>query len=127
LTVNDTVDPDGGVTSQEQDRSPRDSMFLAAPLRRVDGETVTVKVRNLSAGGLMAESPVDFARGDRIEVELRGIGLVTGHIAWAVAGRIGVAFERPIDPSRARRPVMGQPQTGVRLQTSRHTWRPPVR
>tara|TARA_R110000850_G_scaffold30238_2_gene83454 strand:+ start:4861 stop:5271 length:411 start_codon:yes stop_codon:yes gene_type:complete len=84
----------------------RDSLFLKAELRIVDGDNCgEVRIRNLSAGGLMAEAPVQTKRGDRVELELRNIGRVTGHVAWVAQGRFGVAFDHPIDPKLARKPV----------------------
>jgi hypothetical protein len=90
------------------DEAPRgrDSLFLMAQLR-IPGETraVTVRVRNLSAGGLMAELPEPIAPDSAVEVEVRGIGWVPGRIAWQTEGRAGVAFDREIDPQRARKPL----------------------
>lgn len=105
---------------------PRDSMFLMAAVRRVGGTDVSCKVRNLSAGGMMAESPVGFSRGDAIEVDLRGIGIITGKIAWTAGGRIGVQFDAPIDPRLARKPVGGNPQPQL-VKPSRAMWRPALR
>ncbi|MEO9599704.1 PilZ domain-containing protein [Parasphingorhabdus sp.] len=84
----------------------RDSLFLKAELRFIDGDNCgEVRVRNLSAGGLMAEASVLAKRGDKVQMELRNIGLVTGHVAWVAQGRLGVAFDHPIDPKLARKPV----------------------
>ena len=84
----------------------RDSLFLMAQISFDGrGESVRGKVRNLSAGGLMAEAPVLTKRGDKVELELRNIGRVTGHVAWVAQGRFGVAFDHPIDPKLARKPV----------------------
>lgn len=92
-----------GLPKRELDR---DSMFLKAILRFVDGEDCgEVRIRNLSAGGLMAEAPVITKRGDRVELELRNIGRVTGYVAWVAQGRLGIAFDHPIDPKLARKPV----------------------
>lgn len=84
----------------------RDSLFLAAPLK-VNGvvEDTPVRVRNLSEGGLMADLPRGAPVGATVELELRGVGRVTGQIAWCTAGRVGIAFDRPIDPQKARKPV----------------------
>lgn len=106
--------------------APRDSMFLMAAVRRPGGADVQVKVRNLSSGGMMAESPVNFSRGDAIEADLRGIGLVTGKIAWTAGGRIGVQFDAPVDPRLARKPVSGNPQPQL-VKPSRTMWRPSIR
>lgn len=85
---------------------PRDSMFLIAKVR-VQGkrQAEQVRVRNLSAGGIMAEIGMLVAPGTRVEVELRGIGKITGSVAWSMAGRAGIAFDSPIDPLLARKPV----------------------
>jgi hypothetical protein len=88
-----------------QRSASRDSLLLSAQLRVGDEPEVSVRVRNLSAGGLMAEyaQPVDI--GTPVEVDVRGVGWVSGRIAWAAEGRVGIAFDREIDPMAARKPV----------------------
>ncbi|HEY9091380.1 PilZ domain-containing protein [Parasphingorhabdus sp.] len=84
----------------------RDSLFLHATLRFVEGDDCgEVRIRNLSAGGLMAEAPVIAKRGDKVELELRNIGRVTGNVAWVAQGRLGIAFDHAIDPKLVRKPV----------------------
>jgi len=84
----------------------RDSLFLAATVRRLSDETErTVRVRNLSAGGMMADCAESFGRGEPIAITLRGIGEVMGRVAWRSVDKIGVAFDGQIDPKRARKPV----------------------
>lgn len=86
----------------------RDSMFLQAILRPMSGgmsPAFSVRVRNLSAGGMMAEADVEVAIDDRITVELRNIGQVEGKIAWVRDGRFGVMFDVPVDPKLARKPA----------------------
>ncbi len=92
----------------------RDSLFLVAQFR-VAGtrQAEQVRVRNLSAGGLMAEVSSPIVQGTAVEMEVRGIGWITGKIAWYAAGRVGVAFDQMIDPSLARKPVGGGTQTPV--------------
>ena len=84
----------------------RDSLLLKAVLRfprtKDEGE---VRIRNLSAGGLMAEAPLRVARGEAVEIHLRGIGWISGHVAWVTEGRLGIAFDHPINPKDARKPV----------------------
>jgi hypothetical protein len=83
----------------------RDSLLLKAELRFVGGDDCgEVRIRNLSAGGLMAEATALTKRGDKVQLELRNIGLVTGHVAWVAQGRFGVAFDHPIDPKLVRQP-----------------------
>jgi PilZ domain len=84
----------------------RDSMFLKAVLKfPTSGEEGEVRIRNLSAGGLMAEASTLAARGDKVEINLRTIGWIRGSIAWITEGRMGIAFDHPIDPKSARNPV----------------------
>ena len=84
----------------------RDSLFLLAQVRVVgqDGDA-RVKVRNLSAGGMMAEGDVKVARGSLVQVELRNIGWVDGSVAWKQGDRFGIAFVEEIDPMLARAPA----------------------
>jgi len=84
----------------------RDSLLLKAILRfprtKDEGE---VRIRNLSAGGLMAEAPLRVTRGELVEINLRSIGWISGHVAWVTEGRLGIAFDHPINPKDARKPV----------------------
>ena len=84
----------------------RDSLLLKAVLRfpRTNDEG-EVRIRNLSAGGLMAEAPLRVARGEPVEIHLRSIGWISGHVAWVTEGRLGIAFDHPINPKDARKPV----------------------
>lgn len=102
----------GAVDGASQRHEVRDSLFLTANLR-MEGmrEMLQVRVRNLSAGGLMAEVPDHIAQGTPVELELRGVGRVCGRVAWYAAGRIGIAFDRMIDPHLARKPVGGGAKT----------------
>ena len=95
-----------GQTGAHQRSEPRDSMFLSATIRLLSGgEIWSLRVRNISAGGLMAECPGPLKRGDKVELELRGVGLQRATVAWTAQDRIGVAFEKPINPMLARKPV----------------------
>jgi len=87
----------------------RDSLFLLAQVR-VDGQDVAyrVKVRNLSAGGMMAEGEARVMRGSLVMVELRNIGWVEGSVAWKQDNRFGIAFVDEIDPVVVRAPGASQ-------------------
>jgi PilZ domain len=87
-------------------QAARDSLFLSADVR-VDGaaQSVTVRVRNLSSGGMMIDANSAFRTGSLLVADLRGIGEITGSIAWLAEGRAGVAFDREIDPQLARMPA----------------------
>ncbi|HEX8056217.1 MAG TPA: PilZ domain-containing protein [Novosphingobium sp.] len=81
----------------------RDSLFVMADLRLPDSAAEhRIKVRNLSAGGMMGEGTVRVSRGDAVEVNIRNIGWVEGSVAWVQDDRFGVAFQEEIDPKVAR-------------------------
>lgn len=84
----------------------RDSLFLMADIR-VAGEAGDhrVKVRNLSARGMMAEGGVRVHSGVAIAINLRNIGWVEGKVAWIQDNRFGIAFVEEIDPMLARAPA----------------------
>lgn len=81
----------------------RDSLFLMAEVRLEGSDALErVKVRNLSAGGMMAEGPLRVMRGARLSIKLRNIEWVDGSVAWVQDNRFGIAFDREIDPAMAR-------------------------
>jgi hypothetical protein len=85
---------------------PRDSLFLMATVRIAGHDAEhRVKVRNLSAGGMMAEGDMRVERGMRLAVELRNVGSVEGSVAWVQDKRFGIAFSDEIDPKVVRAPV----------------------
>jgi hypothetical protein len=87
-------------------RAARDSLFLNTEIR-VQGvrDPIPVRVRNLSATGMMVDGHPAFTDGAEIVTDLRGIGDVKGRIAWTMAQRAGVAFDEEIDPVKARTPA----------------------
>ena len=97
----------------------RDSLFLLAQVR-VDGQDAVhrVKVRNLSAGGMMAEGEAKVMRGALVMVELRNIGWVEGSVAWKQDNRFGIAFVDEIDPVVVR--ATG-PSPGADFDAPRYT------
>lgn len=89
----------------------RDSLFLMADLVVEGGQPgVRVKVRNLSAGGMMVESDLRVKRGMRVAAELRNIGPVAGVVVWVRAPKFGIAFEQNVDPMQARTEVFAGPR-----------------
>lgn len=84
----------------------RDSLFLSAEVRIAGEEGAhRVKVRNLSARGMMAEGEVSVLRGAQVFVELRNVGSIEGSVAWVQGDRFGIAFACEIDPKLVRTPV----------------------
>lgn len=103
----------------------RDSLFLMADVR-VEGrdETCRLKVRNLSNGGMMGEGTLEAIRGQRVTVELRNIGTVSGSVAWTQGSRIGIAFDEEVDARVARNSASA---TGEAMIVRRNggLWSPP--
>ncbi|MBS0475699.1 MAG: PilZ domain-containing protein [Proteobacteria bacterium] len=95
---------DKGDSGQRQ--IARDSLFVMAELR-IDGAPgeYRVRVRNLSAGGLMAEGVQNVQRGRVVWINVRNVGWVEGSIAWIQDNRCGIAFRDEIDPLVVRAPV----------------------
>lgn len=103
----------------------RDSLFLMADLRLVNAEGEhKVKVRNLSAGGMMAEAAMKVTRGEPVQINLRNLGWVDGVVAWIQDNRFGIAFVEDIDPKAARAPVQSV-ATGAETGTPRYV-KPPL-
>lgn len=84
----------------------RDSLFLMADLR-IDGVSGDhkVRVRNVSAGGLMADGGPSVQRGAMVWIQLRNIGWVEGSVVWVQDNRCGIAFREEINPKLIRAPV----------------------
>lgn len=101
-----SVDEEVAALSRAADR---DSLFLQASLI-LPGQSgpVAVRVRNLSAGGMLAEGKVQIEQGAAVEVDLRNVGPVPGRVVWSGEGKFGIAFDRPVDPQAVRRQVVSE-------------------
>jgi len=91
------------MSGNEHRQIVRDSLLLMADLR-VDGVSGDhkVRVRNVSAGGVMADGGPKVQRGALVWVQLRNIGWVEGTVAWVQGDRCGIAFREEIDPKQTR-------------------------
>ncbi len=98
------------MSDSENRQIARDSLFVLTDLRveGQDGEH-RVKMRNLSAGGMMAEGTVRVRGGAIVSVNLRNVGWTKGSVAWIEGNRFGVAFAEDIDPVPARKPEAAPP------------------
>lgn len=84
----------------------RDNLFLKGTVTcQRTGHAFDVIVRNLSAGGLLADSDQLPKVGDVLLIALRNVGNVPGRVVWVREGRFGMAFDMTIDPVAARQPV----------------------
>jgi hypothetical protein len=92
---------DGGVSARGESR---DSLFLLAEIHASGWQNpIKVRVRNLSAGGMLAEFQEAVPVGTSMRIGLANIGWLTGRSVWAGEGRFGVAFDKQIDPQAVRR------------------------
>lgn len=87
-----------------QNRRTRRSHFLMAASIESDGVTIPVKLRNLSSEGALVEGDKLPAAGSMVVFHKKELNL-PGHIAWATAGRAGIAFEARLDPASVLRHV----------------------
>ena len=102
LTASDAAGPvnDGVVTPRQP---PRESLLLAARLwLHGDHCDREVRMRNLSPGGVMVDCGVLREPGSLVRLEMPGLGTVAGKVAWCTAGRMGIAFDAPVDPALVR-------------------------
>lgn len=98
-------------------RTPRDSMLLMGTIKAVGDvarQVQPMRIRNLSATGMMADSQTEYDVGCLVEVGLRGVGLVSGEVVWVRSGRMGITFNQRVDPKRARQPVVAGSNEGLR-------------
>ena len=95
----------------------RDSLFLMAELQ-VDGDLTPyrVRVRNLSATGMMAEGDLRLLPGTHVKVALKNLPVVDGNVAWVHEQRFGIAFADEIDPKAPRSAI----NAGGDITTPRH-------
>lgn len=100
---NDDPDADHGGSGRA---AKRDSLLLMTDLRDSGGQHVgSARVRNISATGMMAETDARLRVGDRLSLTLRGAGNLAATVRWVKQGRIGLTFDREIDPQSVRKPV----------------------
>ena len=99
----DQVKPTDIETSAKDRALSRESIFLSAVVFFASGkEPLTVRVRNISGGGMMIDCALGGVIGEEVTVDIKSIGRLKGRIAWAVAPRLGIAFDHEIDPKAAR-------------------------
>ena len=99
-----SVDEEVAALSRGADR---DSLFLQAGLILPGRhDPIAVRVRNLSPGGMLAETKIQIEQGAAVGVELHNVGRVPGRVIWSGEGKFGIAFDRVVDPQAVRRQVV---------------------
>lgn len=64
-----------------------------------DGTGIAVQIHNISGTGLLFESEIKLAAGDRIEIELPHAGDIMAVVIWASGRLFGCQFEGPVSPA----------------------------
>jgi len=90
-----TVEADGFACIRE----PRHRLMRRA-LTLVDGETVEVRLSNISSMGALVESDLAVAPGAELSIDIVGVGPVRGVVRWAQAGKFGLQFDGRFDLAR---------------------------
>jgi len=97
-------------------QAARDSVFVGATIWFDTGQNGhAVRIRNISAGGMMIDSPEDRPVGSSVQAEIKGIGQIAGSVVWSTAKHLGVRFATIVDPEAAR--IRPEPMTypGIKL------------
>jgi hypothetical protein len=81
----------------------------------IDGETMEVKLRNISSMGAQVECPASVAPGMSVVIDIVGVGPVVGTVCWAQAGKFGVQFGEHFDLARLA-PKREKPQDVTMLR-----------
>jgi diguanylate cyclase (GGDEF)-like protein len=92
-------------------REPRHRLMRRA-LAAIGGETVELKMRNISSMGALVECNAPVAPGTEITLDIVGAGPVRGTVRWAQAGKFGLKFDYQFDlgrlaPKKEKRPEAG--------------------
>jgi len=90
-----TVEADG----YECSREPRHRLMRRA-ITSIEGETIEVKLRNISSTGALVECAVPVTPGAALTIDIVGVGPVRGVVRWVQSGKFGVQFGEEFDLGR---------------------------
>ena len=108
------ITPDEDEKVEQHRGKSRESIFLGAVISFGDDpRTHNVRVRNISSGGMMIDLASSQPKGLTVTAEMKGIGQVTGYVAWSTENRAGIAFDRTVDPKLARQTLAAPPSAPV--------------
>jgi transcriptional regulator with XRE-family HTH domain len=79
-----------------QRTAPRRALRLETSGLARDGDAANVTIHNISAAGLLIETPLDLTRGEELALDLPEAGIVTATIIWRSERLYGCAFEHPL-------------------------------
>lgn len=81
--------------AERRDKARRKLSLLARGSHH-DGTGIDVRIHNISGTGLLFESDIKLAAGDRIEIELPHAGDIMAVVIWASGRHFGCQFEGPV-------------------------------
>jgi diguanylate cyclase (GGDEF)-like protein len=80
-------------------REPRHRLMRRA-ITSIDGETIEVRLRNISSMGALVECTVPVSPEAELAIDIVGVGPVRGIVKWAQSGKFGVQFTNAFDLAR---------------------------
>ena len=83
-------------SSNSQNRRNKRSLVLIAARLRIAGESVEVRLRNLSCNGALLEADIPPSVGSEVVFE-RGDTVAPARVAWGQNSRFGIQFHQPIE------------------------------
>ncbi|MCJ8191744.1 EAL domain-containing protein [Sphingomicrobium aestuariivivum] len=105
-----SVSPEGHQNSRE----PRHRLMRRG-LVMLNGQTVEIRLRNISAMGALIECSVPVSPGTELTIDIIGTGPVIGTVRWAQAGRFGIQFHENFNLTRLAPP--SRKPTGIEKAT----------
>lgn len=77
-------------------RKARRKIRLEVPGALEDGDTLAVRILNISQGGMLIECDAPMGVNDKIDIELPHAGIVAAKLVWASGSLFGCEFKSPI-------------------------------
>lgn len=71
------------------------------------GQAQPTTIRDISSTGMKASIAHAPLVGGEVHVEIPGVGTVPATVVWAEDGKMGVHFDRVIDPTQAKIQITG--------------------
>lgn len=97
---------------EERRRAQRDDVDFSTVATRGWTERFDVRLLNISPMGFHARGKVEFARDQKLKIQLPVVGEIEGQIAWALTGCCGGWFPNPLTPEIYQRVLAAIRQAG---------------
>ncbi|HEU5483166.1 MAG TPA: EAL domain-containing protein, partial [Sphingomicrobium sp.] len=80
-------------------REPRHRLMRRA-IAMIDGSEEEIRLRNISVTGALVECRRALAPGTHLNIDIVGVGPVSGTVRWAGNGKLGIQFDGEFDLGR---------------------------